>query len=108
MEHARDGLAAALVNLPIKRPACTVYLNVTAEPTHDPPEIRKRLLEQLTAPVRWSQTMRQMHSGGAVRFVEVGAGNVLAALARRTLGRDVEAATAGTIEELEALRDHDV
>ena len=53
MEYARDGLAGALVELDIRPPSCPVYLNVTAEPTTDPEEIRKRLLEQLMAPVRW-------------------------------------------------------
>ena len=101
MAHARDGLAEALNRLDVRPPRCPVYLNVTAEPATDPEPIRARLLEQLTAPVRWAQTLRRMHADGATRFVEVGAGNVLAGLARRTLGRDVETATAGTAEELQ-------
>ena len=103
MEYARDGLAGALVKLDIQPPACPVYLNVTAEPTTDPDEIRQRLLEQLMAPVRWSQTLRRMHRDGAVRFVEVGAGKVLTGLVRRTLGREVEAQTAGTSEEISTI-----
>ncbi|MEX1055849.1 MAG: ACP S-malonyltransferase, partial [Rhodothermales bacterium] len=98
MQHARDGLAAALVKLEISKPDCPIYLNVTAEPTQDSEEIRGRLLEQLMAPVRWSQTMQRMLADGATRFIEVGGGNVLAGLARRTLGREIEATTAGTAD----------
>src|SRR5690606_27389551 len=103
MAYARDGLAEALENAEIRAPRCPVYLNVTARPTTDPGEIRRRLLEQLTAPVRWAQTLEAMHADGATRFVEVGAGNVLAGLVKRTLGRAAETASAGTAEELDAL-----
>jgi [acyl-carrier-protein] S-malonyltransferase len=105
MEHARDGLAGALQHLDIQPPRCPVYLNVTAEPTTDPEEIRQRLLEQLLAPVRWAQILRRQHADGAFRFIEVGAGNVLAGLARRTLGREIETHTAGTASELAGLRE---
>ncbi len=103
MAYARDGLAAALEAAEIAAPRCPVYLNVTAQPATDPDEIRRRLLEQLTAPVRWAQTLEAMHADGAERFVEVGAGKVLAGLARRTLGREVGTATAGTADELDAM-----
>ncbi len=103
MADARAGLAEALTALEIRPPRCPVYLNVTAAPSTDPEAIRARLLEQLTAPVRWAQTLAQMHADGADRFVEVGAGMVLAGLARRTLSRDVDVATAGTADELRAL-----
>ncbi len=103
MAYARDGLAEALESATIRAPRFPVYLNVTARPTTDPDEIRRRLLDQLTAPVRWAQTLEAMRADGAGRFVEVGAGNVLAGLAKRTLGRDVETATAGTADELDTL-----
>jgi [acyl-carrier-protein] S-malonyltransferase len=103
MGYARDGLAEALENAEIRAPRCPIYLNVTARPTTDPDEIRRRLLEQLTAPVRWAQTLEAMRADGADRFVEVGAGNVLAGLVKRTLGREVETATAGKADELAAL-----
>lgn len=103
MEHARDGLAEGLIKLDIRPPRCPVYLNVTAEPTSDPDEIRERLLEQLMSPVRWSQTMQRMQDDGATRFIEVGAGNVLSGLVRRTLGRGIETATAGNVDEIQAL-----
>jgi len=103
MEHAREGLAEALTTLTLRTPRCPVYLNVTAAPTTDPEAIRARLLEQLTAPVLWAQTLQRMQADGATRFVEVGAGSVLSGLVRRTLGRDVETATAGNAEELQTL-----
>ena len=103
MERARAGLAEALTTLTIRAPHCPVYLNVTATPTMDPETIRARLLDQLTAPVRWAQTLQHMRDDGATRFVEVGAGKVLTGLVRRTLRRDAETAVAGTAEDLLAL-----
>jgi [acyl-carrier-protein] S-malonyltransferase len=103
MEDAREGLAEALLRMDIRTPACPVYLNVTAAFTVDPKEIRQRLLEQLTAPVRWSEIIRRMNADGADRFIEVGPGNVLSGLVKRTLGRDVVTFTAGRADELRAL-----
>jgi len=102
MEYAREGLREVLEAVTINEPECPVYLNVTAEPTVDPDEIRQRLMEQLLSPVRWAQTLRRMHADGADRFIEVGAGNVLRGLVGRTLD-DVETAGAGTPDEIEAL-----
>ena len=103
MEYARDGLGEVLNAVGIEKPRCPVYLNVTAEPTTDPDEIRQQLMEQLLSPVRWAQLLRRMHEDGASRFVEVGAGNVLRGLVNRTLGDDVETFGAGTPEEIESL-----
>lgn len=103
MDFARDGLAEALDNLPIHTPSCPVYLNVTAAPTTDPDEIRRRLVEQLMAPVRWAQTLTAMKQGGATRFVEVGAGKVLSGLVKRTLGRDAETLSLSSPSDLETL-----
>lgn len=100
MAYAHEGLADALDAVTIRPPECPVYLNVTAEPTTDPDVIRTRLLEQLGAPVRWAQTLQRMHADGASHFVEVGEGRVLQGLVRRTLGRDVETASAGTPEDI--------
>lgn len=105
MEYAREGLGEVLEAVDIQEPTCPVYLNVTAEPTTDPDEIRQRLMEQLLSPVRWAQTLRRMHADGTTRFVEVGAGNVLRGLVGRTLGDDVETAGAGTPDEIDALAD---
>lgn len=100
MEYAVEGLGETLRSLEISMPFCPVYLNVTATPTTDPDEIRRRLLDQLTSPIRWAQSLERMGSDGASRFVEVGTGNVLSGLVKRTLGRDVEAAQAGTAEQV--------
>ena len=103
MAFARDGLAETLAALEIRAPRCPVVLNVTAQPTTDPDEIRQRLLDQLTAPVRWAQSLERMAADGATRFVEVGTGKVLSGLVRRTLGRDAETAQAGTAAEIGTL-----
>ena len=103
MEEARAELGVALEAVDWQRPRCPVYLNVTAQPTTDPAEIRARLLEQLTAPVRWSQTLQAMQAGGAERFVEVGTGAVLSGLVKRTLGRGVATDQAGTADAMGTL-----
>ena len=102
MAYAQPGLAEALDGLVLEAPHCPVYLNVTAAPTTDPDAIRQRLLDQLTAPVRWAQTLQAMQADGADRFVEVGSGNVLSGLVKRTLGREAETAQAGTADQLDA------
>lgn len=93
MEGAIEGLEDALVDLEIQEPRCPVYMNVMGLPTTDPAVIRGHLLKQLTAPVRWKETLEQMHDDGATRFLEVGAGRVLSGLAKRTLGRTTETRT---------------
>lgn len=103
MEFAVEGLSETLQALEIQTPCCPVYLNVTAQPTTDPIEIRQRLLDQLTSPVRWAQSLVQMKADGVSRFVEVGSGNVLSGLVKRTLGRDLETAQVGTAGEINAL-----
>ncbi len=103
MAEARAGLAEALYALPIQPPRCPVYLNVTAKPTTDPEAIRTALLDQLTAPVRWAQTLEQMQADGADGFVEVGAGKVLSGLVKRTLGRTAATMPIGTSGDLQAL-----
>lgn len=102
MDYAREGLAEVLEAVTLQPPACPVYLNVTGEPTRDPDEIRQRLMEQLLSPVRWAPSLRRMAADGATRFVEVGAGDVLRGLVRRTLD-DVETAGAGRPDEIDAL-----
>ncbi len=99
MTHARDGLAEGLEALTIVTPRCPVYLNVTAEPTTDPDEIRQRLLEQLLSPVRWAQTLTNMQANGADNFAEVGTGRVLSGLVKRTLGRRIPTKTYGTVAD---------
>ncbi|MEL6444559.1 MAG: ACP S-malonyltransferase [Bacteroidota bacterium] len=98
MADAQAAFAATLDALDIQTPRCPVVLNVTAAPTTDPDEIRRRLIEQLTAPVRWSQSLSRIQDDGATRFVEVGSGKVLSGLVKRTLGRQADTAQAGTVD----------
>jgi len=83
MEPARARLAEAIEATAFKAPACPVYQNVTALPHTDPEEIKENLLKQLTSPVRWSQTVRNMRADGAEEFIELGPGNVLSGLIKR-------------------------
>ena len=83
MEPARAMLAQAIELTPFQEPSCPVYQNVTALPHTNPQEIKDNLLKQLTSPVRWSQTVRNMRKDGAEEFVELGPGNVLSGLIKR-------------------------
>ena len=83
MEPAREELAAAIENTSFQNPICPVYQNVTASAITDPSEIKKNLVSQLTAPVRWTQTMHQMINDGAKEVVEVGPGKVLQGLFKK-------------------------
>lgn len=80
MEPARAELAAAIENTEFHTPVCPVYQNVDALPHTDPAEIKSNLVAQLTAPVRWTQTVRNMIADGATEFVELGPGKVLQGL----------------------------
>lgn len=84
MEPARAELAEAIAATPFQRPRCPVYQNVDARPHTDPAEIQANLVAQLTAPVRWTQTLRAMLADGMTELVEVGPGKVLQGLMRRT------------------------
>lgn len=85
MQSAYDGLKESLESLEIAQPNCPIYSNYTAEPTTDPEEIRSNVLNQLLNPVRWTQTLKNMGKNGADSFIEVGPGNVLQGLVKRTL-----------------------
>lgn len=74
MQPAQDELAQAINASTILQPVCPVYQNVHAAPVTDPDEIRKNLIAQLTAPVRWTQTIENMAKAGISEFVEVGGG----------------------------------
>jgi len=80
MEPAREELAAAIEATTFSEPDCPVYQNVTATATSDANEIKKNLIIQLTAPVKWTQTVQQMIADGASSFTEVGPGQVLIGL----------------------------
>ncbi len=92
MKPAYDGLKQSLETLRIDIPRCPIYSNFTAVSTTHPETIRQNLLSQLMNPVRWTQTLHAMAADGAASFVEVGPGNVLQGLVKRTLP---EAAASG-------------
>ncbi len=83
MEPAREELASAIEKTEFKQPICPVYQNVTANAVSDPEEIKRNLVLQLTAPVRWTQTMQQMLADGATEVIEVGPGKVLQGLFKK-------------------------
>jgi [acyl-carrier-protein] S-malonyltransferase len=83
MEPAREELAAAIKNTTFSTPSCPIYQNVTASAVTDPEEIKKNLISQLTAPVKWTQTIQQMIADGGASFTEVGPGKVLQGLMRK-------------------------
>jgi [acyl-carrier-protein] S-malonyltransferase len=91
MEPAREELAAAIEATTFSTPICPVYQNVTATAVSDANDIKKNLITQLTAPVKWTQSVQQMIKDGASLFTEVGPGKVLAGLIGKI---DKEAATA--------------
>ena len=91
MEPAREELAAAIEATTFSAPICPVYQNVTATAVSDANEIKKNLIIQLTAPVKWTQSVQQMIADGATLFTEVGPGKVLAGLIGKI---NKEAATA--------------
>lgn len=88
MEPAREELAAAIINTPFNEPVCPIYQNVNALPVSDPEMIRQNLVAQLTAPVRWTQTVENMVADGAVEFTEIGPGKVLQGLVKK-IAKDV-------------------
>jgi [acyl-carrier-protein] S-malonyltransferase len=83
MEPARAELARAIESTVFNKPTCPVYQNVVATAIKDPEKIKKHLMSQLTAPVRWTQTMEQMIKDGASSFTEVGPGKVLQGLVKK-------------------------
>ena len=94
MEPAREELATAIAQADIQSPRCPIYQNVSAEPTSDPQLIRQQLVAQLTAPVRWTQTMEAMIADGAKEVTEVGPGKVLQGLFKK-VDRAFPTASAG-------------
>ena len=96
MEPARVELGKAIEETRIVEPICPIYQNVTAQAVTDPQTIKKNLLAQLTSPVRWTQSVRNMLADGADYFMEIGPGTVLQGLVKR-----ISAGTEGiTIEGL--------
>tara|TARA_B110001450_G_scaffold159704_1_gene148925 strand:- start:76 stop:969 length:894 start_codon:yes stop_codon:yes gene_type:complete len=99
MEPAREELAKAIENTTISSPFCPIYQNVTATAVTDATEIKKNLILQLTAPVRWTQSIQQMITDGGTLFTEVGPGKVLQGLMRKI---DRSVAADGAVFTIEA------
>lgn len=93
MEPAREELAAAIEATTFSSPSCPIYQNVTASAVTDENAIKANLIAQLTAPVRWTQSVQQMISDGATHFTEVGPGKVLQGLVKK-IDRSIETASA--------------
>jgi len=83
MEPARIELANAIEATPFKNGNCPIYQNVTAKAESDPDKIKSNLIKQLTASVKWTQTMEQMQSDGLSKVIEVGPGKVLQGLFKK-------------------------
>lgn len=96
MEPAREELAAAIKNTTFSKPNCPIYQNVTATAITDEHKIKANLIAQLTAPVRWTQSVQQMITDGATCFTEVGPGKVLQGLVKK-INREAKTAAATLI-----------
>lgn len=93
MEPAREELASAIENTTFNTPNCPIYQNVTASAVIDESQIKSNLISQLTAPVRWTQSVQQMIADGATHFTEFGPGKVLQGLVKK-IHREAEVASA--------------
>ncbi|HZB90830.1 MAG TPA: ACP S-malonyltransferase [Stellaceae bacterium] len=101
MAPAADAMEEALAEVPIREPHVPLVANVTAAPVSDPDEIRRLLVEQVTGLVRWRESVLGMKAAGVDTLVEIGAGRVLAGLAKR-IDRELAAVSVGTPAEIEA------
>lgn len=102
MAPARDELEDYLKNIKISRPTRPVIANVTAEPVTEPEQIRSLLVQQVTAPVRWAQTMVYLANAGVTRIYEIGPGKVLTGLAKREM-RPQESYNIDTLADIAAM-----
>jgi len=103
MQPAADRLAAELERVEITAPEVPVVTNVEAAPNQDPARVRELLTRQVTAPVRWEESVERLRSMGVTRAIEVGGGNVLAGLVRR-IAPAITTASAGDPDAIVALR----
>jgi [acyl-carrier-protein] S-malonyltransferase len=94
MEPAKEQLAWAIEKTVFQKPICPIYQNVDAKPYTDPTQIKDNLIAQLTSPVRWTQTVRNMAKDGAKKFIECGPGNVLQGLVKK-IEKEAETAKVG-------------
>jgi len=93
MEPARLELETAINKTPFQTPICPIYQNVSALPSIDSMQIKQNLIDQLTSPVKWTQTIKNMINDGAKEFIEVGPGNVLQGLIKK-ISPDINAYSA--------------
>lgn len=98
MKPAEEKLAAAIAETSFNTPICPVYQNVSTTPVSDPAQIKENLIKQLTAPVKWTQSVQNMVADGATHFTEVGPGKVLQGLVKK-IHRAAETASAWTISK---------
>jgi [acyl-carrier-protein] S-malonyltransferase len=103
MQPAADRLAAALEPILVSTPRVPVVANVTAAPTEDPAEIKRLLVEQVTAPVRWEESVQRLAADGVTRAYELGSGAVLKGLVKR-IAETIEITTIGETHEVEAFK----
>jgi len=102
MAPAADAMAEAFETAPPRPPVVPLVANVTAAKVTDPAQIRDLLVRQVTATVRWRESVQAMAALGVDSFVELGAGKVLSGLVRR-IASDAAAMSAGTPAEIESL-----
>ncbi|MEG0189455.1 MAG: ACP S-malonyltransferase, partial [Algoriella sp.] len=93
MKPAEEELAKAIEETVFNTPICPVYQNVSTTAVTDPTEIKKNLIAQLTAPVKWTQSVQNMIADGATEFIEVGPGNTLQGLVKK-INREVSTSSA--------------
>ena len=103
MKPAADAMAEALAEAEIREPVVPVYANVTAAPTQDPDEIRNLLVEQVTATVRWEESVKALAASGVTRAYELGAGSVLRGLVKR-IAETITIDTIGEPHEVDAFQ----
>jgi [acyl-carrier-protein] S-malonyltransferase len=101
MQPAADAMAEALAAATIKQPAVPVIANVTAQPVSDSATIAKLLVQQVTATVRWRESILAMKALGVVKVYELGSGKVLAGLVKR-IDKEIEASSVGAPADVEA------
>jgi [acyl-carrier-protein] S-malonyltransferase len=102
MQYAADRMGDALAGLKFSNPRCPVVANVTAKPVDSGEMSRKLLIQQITSPVKWQQSVLEMRDLGVTRFVEIGPGKVLTGLIKK-IAPDVETANIDTFEHVELL-----
>lgn len=100
LQSSADKLTEAINNTDFNDAKFPVYLNVTSEPETDAAKIKQALIKQLTSPVKWSQTMKNMSLNGITSFIEIGAGNVLQGLLKRSLN-DVQILGLDNLESIQ-------